>query len=477
MNLFRIISKWVVAALFVIELPLIISCNKLLDAGSPANKVITPQVYTSDSLAQAALIGVYYKMMYSFGPFNGYISRYCGLAADELNRTTTLDADQPFLTNTLTPDNNTIWFIWTNTYSYIYQCNDLIEGLTGANTITPALRNQLLGEAYFLRALSYYYLINLYGEVPLALSSEYTKNTSMPRTSISVVYDKLIEDLINAKNLLTDKYVTTPDFPTARVRVNRLAAQALLARIYLFRGEWANAAAEATAVIESGVYQLETNLAQTFRFNSKEAILQFMTIMDAYNTAEGGIFVPVNPNGRPAFILSDTLMKKIEPGDARRLWIRTVTVSGKQYNSPYKYKLNTNVPREEYNMVLRLAELYCIRAEALTMQDQLADAVSDLNKIRKRAGLPDLTTITTQSQALAAIEQERRVEFFAEWGHRWFDLKRLPARTASHPGEKRIDEVMSICRPSTWKPTAALWPIPGDEIIRNRALIQNEGYN
>lgn len=476
MQLFRIINKWVVIAPFVIGLPLTISCNKLLDAGSPANKVITPKVYTSDSLAQAALIGVYYKMMYSFGPFNGHISRYCGLAADELNRTTPLETDQPFLTNTLTPDNKTIWSVWTNIYSYIYQCNDIIEGLTGANTITPSLRNQLSGEAYFLRALCYFYLVNLYGNVPLALGTDYTKNTSIPRAAANTVYARVVEDLISAKNLLTDEYVTTPGYPAERVRANRLAAQALLARIHLFRNEWTKAAEEATAVIGSGVYELEDNLAQTFNYNSREAILQFMTIMEAYNTAEGAMFVPVNPNGRPAFILTDTFMQKIEPGDARRLWIRTVTVNGKEYNSPHKYKLNTNVPREEYNIVLRLAELYCIRAEALAMQDRLTDALSDLNKIRKRAGLPDLATITSQSQALAAIEQERRVEFFAEWGHRWFDLKRLPAHTATHPNEKRIDEVMGNCRPLTWKSTAALWPISSFEIIRNPALTQNEGY-
>lgn len=475
MHLFRLRYKWAVAILFI-GFILTTSCNKLLDAGSPANEVTTPQVYANDSLAQAALIGVYYKMMYSFGPFNGYMTRYCGLAADELNRVTTLEVDQPFLINIIPVDNVTIFQIWTNIYLYIYQCNDLIEGLTGSKSLTPILKNQLLGEAYFLRAFSYFYLVNLFGDVPLITGTDYSQNAIKPRTKVADVYKQMIEDLNTSQGLLTDTYVTTTD-SSVRVRVNRLAAKALLARVYLYNEQWGNAATEATAVIESGMYQLGTDLAQTFRYKSKEAILQFMTIMDTYNTAEGGIFVPVVPNGRPAFILSDTIMKRIEAGDARRLWIRTVTSSGKQYNSPYKYKLNTNTPREEYNMVLRLAEQYCIRAEARAMLDQLPDAVNDLNKVRKRAGLPDLTTITTQSQALTAIEQERRVEFFAEWGHRWFDLKRLPARTATHPGEKRIEEVMPICRPTTWKPTAALWPIPKDEIIRNPALIQNEGYN
>ncbi len=77
--------------------------------------------------------------------------------------------------------------------------------------------------------------------------------------------------------------------------MNRLAAQAFLARVYLIRMNNGPIAAEATAVIESGVYQLETDLEQTFRHNSKEAILQFMPVMEASNTAEGGIFVPLNP--------------------------------------------------------------------------------------------------------------------------------------------------------------------------------------
>ncbi len=460
---------------FVLGLPLLTGCNKLLDAGSPENKVITSQVYASDSLAQAALIGIYYKIMESFGPHNGFMSRYPGLSTDDLNRSTVLADDQPFLINNLAIDNKVVWQTWTNSYFYIYQCNDLVVGLTGKNSITPALRDQLLGEAYFLRAFTYFYLVNLYGDVPLVLTTDYTKSASIPRTPIDEVYDQMTADLQEAQNLLTNAYVTTPDYPAARVRVNRLAVKALLARIYLYLGEWANADAAATEVIESGIYQLETNLQQTFRYNSREAILQFMPVSNAYNTAEGSMFVPVNPNGRPAFILSDSILKYMEPADLRKSWIRSVIVGGKQYNSPYKYKLNTGTPREEYNMVLRLAEQYCIRAEARARLNQLPEAVSDLNTIRKRAGLPDLNTITTQSQVLAAVEQERRIELFAEWGHRWFDLKRWPARTLD--GKKRIDEIMYALRPDTWKTTAALWPIPDDERIQNHALTQNPGYN
>ena len=473
MHLFRLFYKCIV--IFVAGLPLLTGCNKLLDAGSPANKDVTSEVYSSDSLAQAALIGIYFKIMESIGPQNGYMSRYPGLSADELNRTTLLADDQPFLTNTLPIDNLTVWQTWSYSYYYIYRCNDLVAGLTGNKSITPILRDQLLGEAYFLRAFTYFYLVNLYGDVPLVLTTDYTKSASTPRTPVVEVYDQMIADLTEAQNLLTNTYATEPGFPSARVRVNRLAVKALLARIYLYRGEWALASTAATEVIQSGIYQLETNLQQTFRYNSKEAILQFMPVSNAFNTAEGSFFVPFNPNGRPAIIMSDSLLKKIEPGDLRWAWIKTVTVSGKQYSSPYKYKLNTPTPREEYNMVLRLAEQYCIRAEARARLDQLPEAVSDLNTIRKRAGLQDLPTISTQTQVLAAVEQERRIELFAEWGHRWFDLKRWPARALD--GKKRIDEVMSVLRPVTWNTTAVLWPIPSLERIRNHALIQNPGYD
>ncbi|WP_207514005.1 RagB/SusD family nutrient uptake outer membrane protein [Longitalea luteola] len=477
MPLIRSIYMWAVSLQLVAGLFLLTGCNKLLDAGSPPNKVVSPQVYANDSLAQAALIGVYFKIMDAFGPLNGYMSRYPGLSADELDRWSPLEQDQPFLTNSIPADNRTIFDTWNNTYSFIYQCNDLIEGLTAPNSITPTLRDQLLGEAYFLRAYNYFYLVNLFGDVPLVLTTDYTKSSKMPRTPVAAVYDQMIDDLLQAENLLTDTYVTTPDFPDTRIRVNRLAVKAFQARLYLYLQQWSNAATAATAVIQSGIYQLETDLSKTFRYKSREAILQFMPVSAAFNTAEGSYFVPLSPNGRPAIILSDSLMKKIDPVDKRRAWIRTITSGGKQYNSPYKYKLNTSTPREEYNMVLRLAEQYCIRAEAFARLDQLPEAVSDLNTIRNRAGLPDLTNFTSQSQALIAIEQERRFEFFAEWGHRWFDLKRWPARTATHPGEKRIDEVMRLCRPATWKTTAALWPIPAAELISNRALTQNEGYN
>ena len=123
-------------------------------------------------------------------------------------------------------------------------------------------------------------------------------------------------------------------------------------------------------------------------------------------------------------------------------------------------------------MVLRLAEQYLIRAEAEVngAGNGLGGAISDINAIRNRAGLP-ATTASTPAQVMAAIMQERRIEFFAEWGHRWLDLKRTG----------RVDSVMTIATPlknagTKWQSFQQLYPIPANERAFDPNLTQNPGY-
>jgi hypothetical protein len=141
-------------------------------------------------------------------------------------------------------------------------------------------------------------------------------------------------------------------------------------------------------------------------------------------------------------------------------------VSGVTYVYPTKYKTKTaSSDPVEYNVIFRLAEQYLIRAEARIQQDRYADAQSDLNLIRSRAGLPK-TTASDKPTLLNAIESENRSEYFAEWGHRWFDLKRWG----------KVDTVLSTLKFPNWQSTDVLYPIPLTEIQRNPALTQNPGY-
>jgi hypothetical protein len=163
------------------------------------------------------------------------------------------------------------------------------------------------------------------------------------------------------------------------------------------------------------------------------------------------------------------LLNGFESGDERKnAWIKSTTINGITYNFPYKYKVRTTAagaPKAEYNMVLRLGEQYLIRAEARARQGNIPGAQSDLNAIRARAGLLN-TPAGDKASLLLAIENERRVELFSEWGHRWFDLKRTG----------RANSILVVEKSPNWQSTDALYPIPQNEIATNPLLTQNAGY-
>ena len=163
--------------------------------------------------------------------------------------------------------------------------------------------------------------------------------------------------------------------------------------------------------------------------------------------------------------MSNQGVDAFESGDQRRdQWIGEVNDGSQTYYFPFKYKIQFAFTPEEYVVGLRLAEQYLIRAEARAKQGDLIGAQSDLNVIRGRAGLPN-STANNQASLLLAIEQERKVELFTEWGHRWMDLKRT----------QRIDEILSTLK-SNWQVTSALYPIPELDITNNPNITQNPGY-
>jgi starch-binding outer membrane protein, SusD/RagB family len=279
-------------------------------------------------------------------------------------------------------------------------------------------------------------------------------NTMLPRTPVNQVYDQIVIDLTAASEMLmTDMPNTTP---------TKYAAQALLARVYLYMGNWNMAAEMASAVIDSSEFTLVGDLNRVFTANSNEIIFQLVPVQDKMNSAEGFMFVPVAQGGRPNYMLTKELLGAFEIGDLRRTkWVNSTTT----YNYPYKFKLfSSSAPPQEYNVVLRLAEQYLIRAEALAKQDRVAEAVIDMNSIRIRAGLPVLSTTISADECLQRIEQERRIELFAEWGHRWFDLKRT----------NRADAVLNA--KSNWQAEDKLYPIPLTELEFAPNLKQNPGY-
>lgn len=451
--------------LLITAIILISGCKKLIEPTRPNTQILGPETYKDSSSLQQNLAGMYIQFISYGSVYATPVGTYPGLSADELlyfgNGNTTYNG----LTNDAIPvDDGNINSLWNNNYAIIYVTNDIIAGIanSGPNAVSPGFKNQATAEAKFIRALCYFYLTNYFGDVPLLTTTDVGTNASAPRTPAEKVYSQIIEDLQFAEDNLADTYALTGN---ERTRATKWTAKALLARVYLYRQQWEEAEKEASAVIANPLFSLPDDLNQVFSPSSQEAILQFYNDLNGY-TAYAADVLPNPVSQVPVFYLTPQLLNSFEAGDERKTaWTGSLTYNGTDYTYPYKYKSLSSGSNAEYYTVLRLAEQYLIRAEARAHLNNLAAAKSDVDVIRKRAGLEE-TTASLQTELLAAIAQENRIEFNNEWGHRWFDLKRT----------NTADAILGALKPATWKPTAILYPIPLNQIRLNNNLKQNDGY-
>ncbi|GAC1597802.1 MAG: hypothetical protein NVS3B19_20030 [Ginsengibacter sp.] len=309
--------------------------------------------------------------------------------------------------------------------------------------------------------------------MPLVTTTDYAINTVAPASSRTKVYSQVIADLTDADSLLNGNYVAAGILTSSieRIRPNKSAAKALLARVYLYNGNWPEAERESTAVINNtNFYSLVPDLNNVFLKNSTEAIWQLQPQINGYNTFDGFYFVIlINAIGSiyPVAI-SDTLYQSFENGDKRfSRWIGSYRAGAQTYYYPFKYKKSPfgDQTMTEYLMVLRLAEQYLIRAEARIQQNNINGSRGDLNIIRNRAGLAN-TTASDKPSLLASIWHEKQVELFTEWGHRWFDLKRT----------SQVNTIMGNLKPATWHAYDTLYPIPQSQILSDPNISQNPGY-
>ncbi|WP_316814463.1 RagB/SusD family nutrient uptake outer membrane protein [Pedobacter nyackensis] len=447
----------------------LISCEKFIEVDPPKGQTTKSILFSNETTAISAMSNIYFLCAgnnFASGGANS-ITRVAGMLADEFDTYSTAQDLKDIYQNTILPQNVIVNNIWQEAYHVIYQSNAIIEGLKQSTSLTESLKQQLTGEALFMRAFSNFYLANIYGDVPYINSTDYRANTTAKRIAYRTVLNYVIDDLKQAKGLLHEDY---PIDKTERIRPNKWAASALLARVYLYQQDWVNAELQANEVLaKDGIYRL-TPLADVFLKNSKEAIWQIKPVSNnTLNTHEGVSFILI---GRPiAVYLKEGFSALFEVGDQRKAaWVGNFTNADGSWDFPYKYKIRTGgVPFNEYSMVLRLAEQFLIRAEARAKQNNLSGAIDDLDEIRHRAGLTKISVLNpniSKDDFLLVLEKERRMELFSEWGHRWFDLKRTG----------RIDAVLKEVKPA-WVSTAALFPIPANECLINVNMVQNPGYN
>jgi starch-binding outer membrane protein, SusD/RagB family len=451
---------------------LLASCTKVLDQ-VPEFTIADENFWQTGNDAESAAVGIY--------PAVQALAAQFPLAFDAASDATTalLINYSPFTNHGIPVDNAIVATYWQNNYTGIGRANDLLKHVPAMkdSLFAPGRKQQLMGEAYFLRAYFYFNLVKAYGGVPLVLQpyTSFNVDFTIPRASVDSVFKQIISDLQMAENSLPPSFAASV---TTRGRASQGGAKALLAKAYLSMKNYDAAAAKALEVINSPVYALVTGSAAysgmfaTSGKNSTESIFEIQYV-SASSQGNGlfSFYVPVN--GIPAGIQpgsyqvapTDKIIGAYEAGDIRKaaaLGFSTATPA-----LPYVNKYTRLTSGTEPNIIaLRLADIMLVRAEALNQLGQTGEAVAVLNKIRRRAfALPlDAPSVHDYPQGAEtnltmAIEQERFKELAFE-GHRFYDLVRTGRATA----------VLGITADQM------VWPIPLREIGRNPRLEQNNGY-
>ena len=439
--------SWLAAA------TLLAACNSPLDV-DPTASIDSETALSTPRGIELGLNGAYSSLQ-SGNLYGQEEMVFPDLYADNLDFSGTFQTHREFGLRNVTTTNGAILNHWAQAYDGINIANNILDAVETV-TLTPAQHDQFRGEALFIRALNYSILVKYFGDVPLVLTPArgVGEESLVSRSPAADVNAQIVTDLTEAATLLA------PD--RNHGRATQGAAQALLARVYLETGNNAGARDMATAVITNTEYDLNANFASNWATkNSEESIFELQySINDGNN--QSFWFYPQALGGRWGYTPSLNLFNAFEAGDARRDVSIQVAGAGACPTAPCRYadKYFRVATSDDNVVVLRLAEMYLIRAEAnarLGAADQTVR--DDLDILRNRAGLADLATTVTGAALMNAILQERRVELAFE-GHRFFDLKRFGV----------AQTVLSLA------PDRLLFPIPQGEIDVNINLSQNPGY-
>ncbi len=428
------------------------SCTKVLDVEPTAS--ISNEVAIKDKVGvERAIIGSYTSLQ-ATGIYGRNRVIIGGLSADNLTWTGTSYEYFQIENNNVPAENLIIDGAWSAAYDGLNRVNNVLAAMGNISDLSAAERDKFEGEALFMRALFHYNLVTMFGGVPIKTTpTADISNIDQARNTPEDVYLQVIADLTLAEGKLPAT--------NAAGRANKFAASALLARVYLNHYHNTGDASYATLAIEKadkvlteGGYELTNPYSSLYEGGSNEII--FEIVFDAQNKNRlAEYFFPRSLAGRYEIAPTTSLLESYEVGDARLAASISTDSEGKVYCNKYE-QLSAG---SDGVIVLRLAEMYLIKAEALAYTNGSIDAIQDnIDAVRERAGLLQ-TTADTYPTLKLAVENERRHEFAFE-GHRWFDLVRT----------KRATTLLGIDENHT------LFPIPLSEMQTNRLMKQNDDY-
>lgn len=476
------------------------SCSDFLDRDS-SNEISQDDLYKTVEGAEMALTGLYSKLSdYSYLGQNmlvvpefksGNIKFNPALGGSSINRTQFVASYEfSHVAQELDSDDDVIHNFYQYLYDYLYQANNIIEKVPGVPTSNVAKRDQILGEALAIRAMLHFDLTRLYAQPYIYGKNgrhwgvvNLTQNISFldqpARARLYENYDQIIEDLTLAIDLMK-----APRKGSIReAYFSAEAAKALLARVYLYKGDWLMAKEYADQVIKSGAYRLTDNWNLVMAWQQSQPSMEDIFMIDLSNMTSAliseiygiestGVFqngqLDVVYKTERAAVATSDLLALYDEGDVRlQLFANSSPTNADSPKITRKFS-NASL-KERFTPVIRLAEIYLIRAEASAELGQNVQARSDLNTIRKRAN-PNASNIISSGEALIEeIMKERRRELCFE-GHTYFDLIRKgkgivrPDFNGAQNGDVEFPSDLLVL------------PIRQKALDYNENLIQNPGY-
>lgn len=437
----------------LLSILIITGCENFLNV-DPKSSISDDQTIFDKSSAETALNGVYSSL--ADANYYGTSFQSIGyLSGDNVQWTGSQSQVQEFINHQVNAENATISSVWVAIYKTINRANHIISKvpLVDDTSLPVSTKNQIIGEAHFVRALAYFDLARTWGGAVIITTptSSPSENSGIPRSTQTETYAQVIKDLNLAEPLLSET--------TQRHRATRKTVWALKARYYLYQNNWQKAEEYSTKIIQDNQFKLLLPYNAFFANNARgteESILELYYNGTSEINNHRGQWQPQINGGTRQWAPNEALIKLLntnETGGNRKSLI-AVDNQNRWYGNLY-YR----APASDPTYILRIAELYLIRAEARAHLGNIQGGLEDLNAVRQRAGLEPSTT-TSSDQLLLLVENERRLEFALE-PHRWFDLVRTD----------RAAEVLSIQDKRRY-----LLPVPSAQLLADKALIQNEGY-
>jgi len=463
----------------VLMITLFTSCSDNFLDVVPQDRIDKTTFYSTADQVIIGVNGVYASLRSDYGNLNLFTMREARSDNGQLNPNG--QSEQISLDSfNETPGNLLVLDGWTNMYRTISLANAVIQNGPKA-TGDQALIARAIAEAKFLRGLTYFQLVQLWGQVPLRTTITDVENAPVASSSAIDVYNQIVKDVTEASTGLPDSY---PGGLTKEVgRATKFAALALLGKVELQRGNKAAAVSALNQVI--GKYSLMANYADIHKAgndNNAESIFEVnfnpsnQTGMGlpanlVYQSEMTRLGVKANGTTAPAVIPTNDLISSYEVGDLRKA--ATITISVAE-NKPYVSKyldLSAAAQGHDINLVvIRYADVLLSLAESL---GETPTAYGYINQVRARAGLGAIDG-SSPGTFIDKVMKERRIEFAFEQS-RWFDLLRLPSAqvTALMSAQLTVQQGVTV----TVTANDLLFPIPQPEIdLANGLVKQNDGY-